>query len=252
MAWKIPRKVFHGMEKMGYNFPWYGKSGEKFSTPWKTPAINPPPHPLSVMKANIHPNPSMDNSDANLLAAWKRGDANALDPLVEKYKRPMFAFLHRFAADPGEADEWFQETWVRALRHMNFFRQRNLLGWLFRIAHNLIIDQSRRKKPGASLDAPLPECGIPLGDTLPAPTLSPALEAAGRDLGRQIEAAVQTLPIEQREVFWLRMDADLPFKEIARIQRTSINTALARMQYALAKLRAALGPAYRELQEIGS
>ena len=55
--------------------------------------------------------------------------------------------------------------------------------------------------------------------------------------------------MEQREVFWLRMDAGLPFKEIARIQRTSVNTALARMQYALAKLRAALGPAYRELQE---
>ena len=46
------------------------------------------------------------------------------------------------------------------------------------------------------------------------------------------------------------MDAGLPFKEIARIQRCSINTALARMQYALAKLRSALGPAYRELTEI--
>lgn len=204
------------------------------------------------MKANRPKNPSMDNDDAQLLAAWKRGDANALAQLVENTKRPLFAFLYRFAADPGEADEWFQETWVRTLQHMNFFRQRNFTGWLFRIAHNLIIDQARRKKPDASLDAPLPESGIALGDTLPAPTLSPALEAAGRDLGRQIETAVQRLPLEQREVFWLRMDAGLPFKEIARIQRTSINTALARMQYALDKLRAALGPAYRELQEIGS
>jgi RNA polymerase sigma-70 factor, ECF subfamily len=191
----------------------------------------------------------MDGEDAKLLAAYRKGDTDALGRLVEKYQRPLFSFLSRFAASPAEADEWFQETWVRAIQHMNIFRQQNLLGWLFRIAHNLIIDQSRRKKPDCSLDAPLPDSGIPFGDTLPAATLSPALEAGGRDLGRQIEAAVQRLPLEQREVFWLRMDAGLPFKDIARIQRTSINTALARMQYALEKLRATLGPAYRELQE---
>ena len=202
------------------------------------------------MKATPETQPAMEDNDAKLLAAWRRGDAEALGRLVEKYQRPLFAFLHRFAAQPGEADEWFQETWVRALRHMNFFRQQNLLGWLFRIAHNLIIDQARRKKPDCSLDAPRPESGIPLAESIPAPALSPAAEAAGHDLGRLIAAAAAGLPVEQREVFWLRMDAGLPFKEIARIQRTSVNTALARMQYALEKMRVALGPAYRELQEI--
>ncbi|NCA81604.1 MAG: sigma-70 family RNA polymerase sigma factor [Opitutae bacterium] len=191
----------------------------------------------------------MDDEDAKLLAAYRKGDAEALGRLVEKYQRPLFSFLCRFAATPGEADEWFQETWVRAIQHMNIFRQKNLLSWLFRIAHNLIIDQARRKKPACSLDAPVAENGAPLSDFVPSPFPSPADEAAGRDLGRHIEAAAATLPVEQREVFWLRMAAGLPFKEIARIQRTSINTALARMQYALAKLRAALGPAYRELQE---
>ena len=202
------------------------------------------------MKATPEPEPAMDDTDAKLLAAWRRGDAEALGRLVEKYQRPLFAFLNRFAVRPGEADEWFQETWVRALRHMNFFRQQNLLGWLFRIAHNLIIDQARRKKPDCSLDEPRPESGAPLAESIPAPALSPAAEAAGHDLGRLISAAAAGLPVEQREVFWLRMDAGLSFKEIARLQRTSVNTALARMQYALAKLRAALGPAYRELQEI--
>jgi len=45
------------------------------------------------------------------------------------------------------------------------------------------------------------------------------------------------LPPDQREVFLMRVESDLPFKEIARIQKVSINTALARMQYALNKLR---------------
>ena len=199
------------------------------------------------MKANVESQPPMDDEDAKLLAAYRRGDAEALGRLVEKYQRPLFGFLARFAARPGEADEWFQETWVRAIQHMNLFRQKNLLGWLFRIAHNLVIDQARRKKPDCSLDDPLPG-GEPRASQIPAPALSPALEAAGRDLGRHIAAAAGRLPPEQREVFWLRMEAGLPFKEIARIQRCSINTALARMQYALQKLRTDLGPAYRELQ----
>jgi RNA polymerase sigma-70 factor, ECF subfamily len=203
------------------------------------------------MKGPIGKNPAMDGEDAKLLAAYRKGDVEALAPLVEKYKRPLFAFLCRFAANPGEADEWFQETWVRAIQHMNYFRQKHLLSWLFRIAHNLIIDQSRRKKPDCSLDAPLSENGSSLADQIPAAALSPALEAGGRDLGHRIEAAANLLPAEQREVFWLRMASDLPFKEIARIQRCSINTALARMQYALEKLRTTLSPEYRELQEIG-
>ncbi len=210
--------------------------------------IKPAPRPLSVMQAPPEKKPAMDDDDAKLLAAWRRGDAAALGRLVEKYQRPLFAFLARFATQPGEADDWFQETWVRAIRNMNYFRQKNLLGWLFRIAHNLVIDQARRKKPDCSLDAPLPESGAPLADFIPAPVLSPAAEAAGRDLGGLIAAAAARLPVEQREVFWLRLDAGLTFKEIARIQRTSINTALARMQYALQKLRTDLGPAYREIQ----
>jgi RNA polymerase sigma-70 factor (ECF subfamily) len=57
--------------------------------------------------------------------------------------------------------------------------------------------------------------------------------------------------VEQREVFWLRMQGGLSFKEIAKVQKCSINTALARMQYALSKLRNELGDEYRELQEAG-
>ena len=91
--------------------------------------------------------------------------------------------------------------------------------------------------------------GAPVARLPPAPGLTPAAQATGRDLGQNIVAAVSQLPPEQQEVFWLRMEANLPFREIARIQRCSINTALARMQYALTKLRTQLAPIYREWQE---
>jgi len=194
----------------------------------------------------------MELEDTKALEAYFAGDAEALAPLVEKYKRPLFSFLTRFAADPAEADAWFQETWVRAIQHMNRKRPEKLLSWLFRIAHNLIIDQSRRHKPACSLDAPLSHSGDSLTMQIPDGSLPPDLEAGGRDLGHRIEAVASALPLEQREVFWLRMQGNVPFKEIARIQHCSINTALARMQYALEKLRTTLAPEYRELKETTS
>lgn len=191
----------------------------------------------------------MDAQDVNLLEAWFAGDAEALGTLVEHTRRQLFGFLSRFAQTPAEADEWFQETWVRAIQHMNRKRPEKLMSWLFRIAHNLIIDQARKRKPDCSLDAPLPSGDETLASQIPDPALTPDLEAGGRDLGRRIVAAADQLPLEQREVFWLRMQADLPFREIARIQHCSINTALARMQYALDKLRVTLSPEYQELKE---
>ncbi|MEA2067909.1 MAG: sigma factor-like helix-turn-helix DNA-binding protein, partial [Verrucomicrobiota bacterium] len=88
-----------------------------------------------------------------------------------------------------------------------------------------------------------------LEDHLAAPGISPAEEAGGTALGKQIEEAVETLSPEQKEVFLLRMYGNTSFKEIAKLQHCSINTCLARMQYALAKLRSILKDEYEELQE---
>lgn len=194
-----------------------------------------------------------DEDDVARLAAYRRGDVAALGALVEKYKRPLYSFLLRFAASPDEAEEWFQETWVRGIRHMNRFRGGRLLSWLFRIAHNLVIDQARRNKPELTLDAPL--CAAP-GAPLPRDAVVdgaalPDRAAALQDLRARMDAAVAKLPLEQREVFLLRTQAQLPFREIAGIQRCSLNTALARMQYALEKLRSELAADYREWQEMG-
>lgn len=193
----------------------------------------------------------MDQEDAELLAAYRAGDGESLGKLVEKYKRPLFGFILRFSEGREEADEIFQEVWVRAIKNMNRYHHKSLLSWLFRIAHNLMIDRVRRSKPMISLDTPASEDGSPLSEQLAAVCLGPAGEAGGRELGLRIEAAAAQLPVEQREVFWLRMQADLSFKEIAKIQKCSVNTALARMQYAVSKLRKELAGEYRELQEAG-
>ena len=193
----------------------------------------------------------MDKTDIDCIKAYLGGDANALEPMVEKYKRPLYSFILKMTEGREDTDEIFQETWFRALKNIRKFRHKNFLNWLFRIAHNLIIDRSRRNRrnvsmQGASGDS---EDGHSLEDQLPAPGISPSEEVGGLGLGEQIEQAVKTLSPEQREVFILRMYANTSFKEIAKIQKCSINTCLARMQYALGKLRSILKEEYEELRE---
>lgn len=193
----------------------------------------------------------MDQADIKCIKAYLNGDADALEPLVEKYKRPLYSFILKMTEGREDSDEIFQETWFRALKNIHKFRHKNFLNWLFRIAHNLIIDRARRNKKSVSMQSAFggDEEGSSLEDRLPAPGISPAEEVGGTGLGERIEAAVALLSPEQKEVFLLRMYNNTSFKEIARIQKCSINTCLARMQYALGKLRSILKEEYEELRE---
>jgi len=194
----------------------------------------------------------MEKTDHELLSAYRRGNEQALGELVERYKKPLYSFILRMGTTGENADEIFQETWLRAIKNMHRYKEDRFLSWMFRITRNLVIDQSRRKSPDCSLQDPAgPGSEEQLEHRIATDTIGPAQEAGGRQLGEQIAAAAATLPQEQKEVFWLRMEAQLSFKEIAAIQRCSINTALARMQYALQKMKTELNAVYQEWKEAG-
>ena len=188
----------------------------------------------------------MEQTDSELVARYKAGEVVALEELVERHRRPLFGFILNMSGGTVEADEIFQEVWFRAIKKLNLYRQRNFRGWLVRIAHNLIIDRSRKRKPELSLDVEQPN-GFRAADVIPGKGRDPSEEAACSQLHQNIAAAVTELPADQKEVFLLRTRMDLSFKEIAGVQKVSINTALARMQYALAKLRILLKGDYEDL-----
>ena len=193
----------------------------------------------------------MDPTDTYCINTYLAGDANALEPLVEKYKRPLYSFILKMTEGREDTDEIFQETWFRALKNVHKFKHKNFLNWLFRIAHNLVIDRARRNKRNVSMQSVSggEDGGQTLEDRLAAPGITPAEEVGGTHLGTPIDAAVSQLSPEQKEVFLMRMYGNTSFKELAKIQNCSINTCLARMQYALTKLRSMLKEEYDELQE---
>jgi len=194
----------------------------------------------------------MEKTDIDCINAYLKGDTEALTELVEKYKRPLYSFILKMTEGREDADEIFQETWFRALKNIHKFRNKNYLNWLFRIAHNLIIDRARKSRRMVSIQSSNSDDDLTLEDRLSAAGIDPSEEVGGIRLGMRIEKAMEMLSFEQKEVFWLRMRDNLSFKEIAKIQQCSINTCLARMQYALIKLRSLLKEEYEELQEARS
>ncbi len=189
----------------------------------------------------------MSTDDSLYLARYRDGDVDALEALVEKYRRPLFGFILRMTEGRDEAEDIFQETWIRAIRNLHRYRDRRLLSWLFRIAHNVIIDRSRKKKPAYSLQDESSE-GHTAEDMMAAAAPPPDQLHSQTDLGTRIRHAVAALPPEQRRVFVLRMDSELSFKEIAKLESIPLNTALARMRYAIDKLRTTLTTEYTDLQ----
>ena len=189
----------------------------------------------------------MDRDDYQLIERYRHGDVEAISLLVEKYRRPLFGFILNMTEGQGDADEVFQETWFRALRKLDSYRQKNFMGWLVRIARNLIIDRHRRHRPTVSLDATREDETTPVRE-LADPGPDPSDRAVTDDDVGAIARAVEALPEEQKEVLLMRIQAGLSFKEIAKSQAVSINTALARMQYALSKLRPLLRDDYNALR----
>ncbi|MEI8242723.1 MAG: sigma-70 family RNA polymerase sigma factor [bacterium] len=182
-------------------------------------------------------------SDAELLFAFRKGDVPALDTLIGRYQGQLHGYLRAMTGSTADADDLFQETWLRVVRNPGSFRGGAFNAWLWRITRNLLIDRLRRRKPVVSLDDTTAE-GTSFVELTPAPGPDAGAEAADAELGRQIAAAVGRLPPDQRDVFLLRTQAGMSFAEIARLRRMPINTALGRMHYAIQRLRQELGQAY--------
>lgn len=181
------------------------------------------------------------------MAAYRGGDVRAFECLLARHEKPVWNFLRRFVADAGTAEDLLQEVFLRVVKGADEWKgTAKFSTWLYTIARNLTVDQSRRAvhRQAASLDG-----GGRAADDAAPETLhdrvagsEPGAEqrASDQELARRIDAAVSALPPDQREVFLMREVMDLPFAEIATAVGASEPTVKSRMRYALEKLREAL------------
>jgi RNA polymerase sigma-70 factor (ECF subfamily) len=181
-----------------------------------------------------------NSSDRELVVAYLQGSADAFDRLYDRYRKPLYGYLSQLV--PGRsalADDLFQQTWVKVLDALpRYQEQQKFIGWLFRIAHNLVMDNFRAAGTGQGEgDVALEE----IEEVVAAGGMDAAEQVADGELKEALARVIGNLGAEQKEVLLLRQQG-IPFKEIAEIQKVSINTVLGRMHYAVQNIR-------RELRE---
>jgi RNA polymerase sigma-70 factor (ECF subfamily) len=181
--------------------------------------------------------PEDPTRDADLLAAYVKGDVPSLDALVGRYRQTLFSWFLGMTGSRSDAEDLFQEVWIRIIRNADRYKDVSFRAWMWQIARNLLIDFRRKRKPNISLDAVEEDEDQPLLETLIAPDASPREVVERTDLARRAMQAVGKLPAVQREVFLMRTQGDLPFNEIAQILKIPLNTALGRMHDATTRLR---------------
>ena len=184
------------------------------------------------------------NTDDELMAAFIVGEAAAMEALYLRYRQSIYSWLLRMTGDAAEAEDIYQDVWLKVIRSASNYRSGNFKAWLWQIVRNKTTDRMRKKSPSLVLDAPV--CADDEGEHTVVDQLSD--DAAANAL-MQIEEmerrrmacdAIDMLPTAQREVVLLRINGELSFKEIADMLAAPIGTVLARMHNAVKNLKAAL------------
>src|SRR3954468_3361404 len=195
-----------------------------------------------------------DRTDEELLADFQQGDGGAFKRLLARHKAPLYTFLVRMLGDREKAEDLAQETFLRIVKGAQAWEHRSRFqSWMYAIARNLCADRARRDRfrKTESLDAEVDAGGATILDGVPDPGPSPDRAAESERLRPLLQRALLSLPAEQREVFVLREQAGLPFREIAEIVSANENTVKSRMRYALSGLRKALAAAGVDAETAG-
>jgi RNA polymerase sigma-70 factor, ECF subfamily len=171
--------------------------------------------------------------DAQLVAGAIAGRHDCFETLVERHQESVHALVYRWLGDHAGADEVVQATFVQAYTHLVDFRgDATFRSWLYGIALNQArtLQRNRRRERTVSID------DVAEGDL-------PQVEGAseGGRLRDRLAGFIARLPPRQRAVVTLRVVGDLAFKEIARLEGISENSAKVSYHHAVTRLRKWMG-----------
>ena len=175
--------------------------------------------------------PHLDRSaDELLVVRCQLGEPEAFDDLIARWHGPLWQYIRRMSGRDDEAEDILQDVWLRVIRGIARVRDGSRLrGWLFGITRRVLMDRLRRQyamPPASDLNT----------DDLAAepepPDCEPSLEA--------LDAAIETLPLTEREILTLFYLRDLSLVEIADTLKIPIGTVKSRLFRARRMARAVI------------
>ncbi len=169
-----------------------------------------------------------------LLEHARAYDEKALGELYDRYAPKMYAYIYRRVGDAGTAEDLTGELFlrvVRSIRNDQGWRE-SFSAWLYRIAHNLVVDHYR------SLPA---EADRLVETSMEGDSGDLVADVEGKAARERLRRATRRLTPEQQEVLALRFGEGLTSAETARILNKSTGAVEALQHRAVASLRRILG-----------
>src|SRR5256886_14769791 len=179
-------------------------------------------------------------ASALLVERARQGDAGACEQLGRDVKRPLYRHAVRMVGQ-ADAEDVVQDALLAAWRSLTSFEGSSFRACIFRIATNRALDRlrSRRRHPELPLDPPADDAEITWAEpATPGPDL---VQIVGdREALAAVEAALATLPVDQRTVLLLRDIEGFAYQEIAVITAVEIGTVKSRIHRGRLAVRNAL------------
>lgn len=185
--------------------------------------------------------------DDRLIEEYKNGSSEAMGILYDRYSGILYGYLSRMMGNRDEAGDLVHDTFCRLIERLDRYRaQDQFKAFLFRIAHNLAVDNLRKRKyfqSDKSENDQVEQREKMLTEQRKKSTNgsdNPADKVEEKEVLERLGAAIVQLPEDQKQVLLMKHYSGMTFREIADIVGIPLNTALGRMHYAIRNLRKTL------------
>lgn len=172
---------------------------------------------------------TMENdSDAQLIQKYLRGNEEALEILIKRYLPQIFGFVKKFTGNQNDASDITQEVFVKVWKNLKKFdSDKSFKSWIFTIAKRTAIDLLRKKNalPFSRLEKEN-ENGekASFAESLADESAELLGQLIKKENNQKLAFAIGQLPEHYNSVIQLRVDQDLTFLEISRILKRPLNT----------------------------
>ena len=190
-------------------------------------------------------------ADTELVARCQRGDTQAFNELVTRYRGKVYAMIYNMVHSEQDAWDLAQDGFLKAWKSIGRFRgQSSFYTWLYRIVMNVTIDWVRKKhvQGDAEFDETLGLQNVEPGAvTAPKSDFLPHKKMEHAEIRERINAAIEKLSPEHRAVILMREMDGMEYQGIADALDCSIGTVMSRLFYARKKMQALLKDVYENL-----
>jgi RNA polymerase sigma-70 factor (ECF subfamily) len=172
-----------------------------------------------------------ERSDETLMKAYAGGSMEAFESLYERHRGPLYRYILRQVGDAATANDLYQGSWEKIIKARDSYHaSAPFRAWMYRIAHNHVVDHFRRARPASELPPEFIDANNP----------GPEQLLHGQQGEAMLREAVDELPAEQKDVLLLKLEAGLDLQAIAEITGVNRETAKSRLRYAVGKLKKTL------------